>query len=505
MEYKYTIIATLSFSIFICMQPYFSHAQNVSVTHETRRSFIEKLPKPQQSAFDDRSTDVYIVNELTNPPTSMILVAKGIERGKWKAGGYWGNAGPSNIIAPGSAGKAATTSTAWLFGSGGWAKYKVQDDGTLLTFRWYNPYLGLPEYSNTSSKKNYYFERREEEGKNARIIWYIKRKSPIKNYSVVITADPQPWRLESGDPNAESNREPWIKANKKVANAIETHAAAFYIINGDLTEYGRPQTYQDYADVYKSIVYPLYEGLGNHDYYNNIRDCTIPISNLSKDACAVSAVKRMFQEIRKYSSALPEFNTHEANRRFISHNVMRHVIKGSLSYSWDYGDIHYVQLQNYPTYTATLYDGQTRVIITKALKWLDQDLAAADRRGKVTILNFHDARPYFKDNDSHFLHPQNAKDLAVFKSIIQRHNVKAIFVGHAHGQFSCRARDDKVFGNIPVYTAGALFKGDYYLVNVWGKNIHVKAYNGKTGKPALVKDLGLNGSKVKWWRSCSNL
>ncbi|ENN94306.1 metallophosphoesterase [Bartonella vinsonii] len=505
MKYKYTIISIFSFTIFVCMKPYFSHAQNLSVTHETRRSFIEKLPKPKQSAFDDRSTDVYIVNELTNPPASMVLIGKGIARGEWKAGGHWGAAGPSVMIASGFAGTAATTSNAWLFGSGGWAKYRVQDDGTVLTFRWYNPYMGSPVYTAISSKKEYYFERRVEGGKNARVIWYVKRREPVKNYSVVIAADPQAWRLESGDPNANSNREPWLKANRKVANALESHAATFYIVNGDLTEFGRSQTYQDYADVYKSIAYPIYEGLGNHDYYNNVGDCIIPLESLSKDACAVSAVQRMIQEINKYSHALPKFNKDVTSRKVSHPDIKRYIITGSLSYSWDYGDIHYVQLHNYPTYTANLRSGNTSVKITKALKWLKKDLAAADKREKVTILNFHDARPYFNDNDSHFLHPKNKKDLAAFKSIITSHNVKAIFVGHEHQQVSCLTQDDKVFGNIPVYTAGALFKGDYYLVDVRGKDLHVKAYNGKTGQPALVKDLGLNGANTNKKNSCSNL
>lgn len=504
MQYK-IIVTIIFFTTFICMKPHYLHAQNVCVTNETRRDFINKLPIPKRIAYDDRSTDVYIVNELTNPPTSMVLIDKGIERGEWKTDAYWKNKVPSNIIASGCVGKAATTSNAWLFGSGGWVKYKIQDDGTILKFRWYNPYRGANEYSATASSKDYYFERVEGGGDNARTIWYVKRKAPIKNYKVVIAADPQPWRLDTGDPNANSNRQPWIKENKKVAHAIESHAASFYIINGDLTEFGRPQTYQDYADVYKSIVYPVYEGLGNHDYYNNIRDCTIPVSNLSKDACALSAVKRMLQELDKYSSSLPEFNQHVTFHKLIRYETARKIIMGSLSYSWDYGDIHYVQLQNYPTYTANLSDGSTKVRITSALKWLKKDLAAADARGKVTILNFHDARPYIGDQDSHFLHPKNAQKLAAFKSIITSHNVKAIFVGHEHQRFYCRAQDDKVFGNIPVYTAGALFKGDYYLVNVRGKNIYVKAYNGKTGKPVLVENLGRNGANATLWKSCSNL
>ncbi len=517
------------FTTFVCMKPYSLHAQNICVKNDPRRDFINTLPKPKRIAqdicvknkprrdfintlpkpkriaYDDRSTDVYIVNELTNPPSSMVLIDKGIERGEWKTGPYWENKGPSNRIKSGCVGKAATTSNAWLFGSGGWATYKVQDDGTILKFRWYNPYIGANEYFATASRKGYYFERVEEGGDNARTIWYIKRKEPIKNYTVVIAADPQPWRLDTGDPNANSNRQPWIEENKKVARAIESHAASFYIINGDLTEFGRPQTYQDYADIYKSIAYPVYEGLGNHDYYNNIGDCMIPLTSLSKNACAISAVQRMLQELKKYSRSLPEFNQHVTSRVLIRYERAYNIITGSLSYSWDYGDIHYVQLHNYPTYTANLSGDYTKVRIMSALRWLKKDLAAADARGKVTILNFHDARPYFGDKDSHFLHPKNARRLAAFKSIITNHNVKAIFVGHEHQHVYCRAQDDKVFGNIPVYTAGALFRGDYYLVNVRGKNIYVKAYNGKTGKPVLVENLGRNGANTSLAESCSNL
>ncbi|PIT68150.1 metallophosphoesterase [Bartonella tribocorum] len=504
MKDKKRIITALSFTLFVLLKPCASHSQGLSVTHETRKSFVEKLPKPERMAFDDRSTDVYIVNELTDPPTSMVLIDKAIERGKWKTGEYWGNKGPSKTIAAGFVGKAATTSNAWLFGSGGWVKYKVADDGTILKFRWYNPYSGANKYSVTSTNKNYYFERMEGLGDNARTIWYVKRKAP-KNYKVVIAADPQPWRLDSGNPNANSNREPWLNVNRKVAKALESHAAAFYIINGDLTEYGRPQTYQDYANVYKRGVYSVYEGLGNHDYYNNLSDCIIPLSNLSKDACAVSAVKRMLKEIDRYKGSLPHFNQHVTYRPFLHMETAHYLITGSLSYSWDYGDIHYVQLQNYPTYTARLFDGHTKVNITSALGWLKKDLAAARKRGKEIILNFHDARPYFRDKDSHFITPQNMKNLAAFKSIIMRYNVKAIFVGHQHRQDYCRVQDDKVFGNIPIYTAGALFKGDYYLVDVQGKNIHVKAYNGKTGTPVLLKDLGKNGEKIFSSNTCSLL
>lgn len=45
------------------------------------------------------------------------------------------------------------------------------------------------------------------------------------------------------------------------------------------------------------------------------------------------------------------------------------------------------------------------------------------------------------------------------------------------------AEDDRVFGNT-VYTAGTFSNGDYYHIDV----------NGKDGKPFLIKDLGMIGA-----------
>nr|WP_139412319.1 metallophosphoesterase [Bartonella mastomydis] len=325
-----------------------------------------------------------------------------------------------------------------------------------------------------------------------------------KDYTIIITADPQPWRLITGDPNSINSRDPWIRVNKKVAQALKSHKADFIIVNGDLTEYGRKETYDDYANIYKKLGVPVYEGLGNHDYADNIQDCIIPKAlNFFSDSCAISAVERMVSEIKKYEKTLSNFSK-DLSEKWLFNGL--YLIEGSLSYSWDHGDIHYVQLQNYPLYEVSLRERTTSIRIKNSLDWLKKDLEAADKRGKVTILNFHDARPYLEDNDSHFLQPQNVQKLAEFKSIITSHNVKAIFVGHEHLQFYCHAENDKVFGNIPIYTVGALFIGNYRLVNVQGKNISVQAYNGATGEPVLDEDfLGANRIKVFPLKGCSNL
>ncbi|WP_022708774.1 aegerolysin family protein [Bartonella bovis] len=487
MNYKYIAITMIAFIISGCTS---FHSEN------TKNMFIDaRQYKDETKAFDDRSTDVTIVNNIKG--TSLVPISYGLSGGEWKR--------KPGTIESGQAGKMGTTSNAWLTGAGGWVKYQVQDDGTILTFKWNNPYTGKNSYSVNSSDKDYFFTTKGTgKGNNATMTWNVNRKSSMKDHLLIIAADPQAWRLDYGDPNSTANRDPWIKTNTKVAQAIKSHRADFHLVNGDLTEFGRPKTYTDYKNVYN--IPNLYEGLGNHDYANNVGDCTL-IGTISRDSCAMSAVTRMLSEINKYETQLPNFNKDVTDKFISSFPGVQptRFIEGSLSYSWDYGDIHYVQLQNFPIYTVHMSDVYFSINITKSLDWLEKDLKAAADRGKTTILNFHDARRHVGDHDSHFIKPENIQDLTKFKSILARYDIAAIFVGHTHVQSFCQAKDDKVFGNIPVYTAGALYRGDYYLLDVKGKSVNVKAYNGKNGTGVVVRNLGFIGDNQSFSNTCSNL
>ncbi|WP_418115222.1 metallophosphoesterase [Sorlinia euscelidii] len=445
----------------------------------------------------------------------MTRVDQGVWEGEWKAS-------PPSTIPFNSDGHMETTSNAWLHGAGGWAKYRVENDGADLTFAWYNPYSGGNTYWVNSDPDDYYFTQEGTgSGDNASITWYVRKKvrpQPITNYRAIIMADAQPWRLSSGgDPNSESaNGAEWRAIDSNTLNAIKEHSnVKFMINNGDLTEYGRTTQYDDYARIYHSTNIPLLEGLGNHDYANNVHDCYEFLDwGPSSDGCALNMVTREYDHIQDLKNNIDRipgaaFSSDVSHSEDASPVAIFDEFNGSFSYSWDVGDVHYVQLQNYPLYTTHLEADnivlRTRVNITKSLDWLKRDLERADLRGKVTIINFHDARPFYNDGDSHFLNRGNLQDLATFKSIITSHKVKAIFVGHTHAQAYCRATDDTAFGNIPVYTAGALFNGDYYLIDVKGQDISVSAFNGRTGMPDLVRDLGVIGSDTDFSTTCSNL
>lgn len=64
------------------------------------------------------------------------------------------------------------------------------------------------------------------------------------------------------------------------------------IINGDLTSFWHGSQAALYKQYYSELAYPLYPGLGNHDYSNNVDDCGYKAIYLNRDKnrCAKEAV-----------------------------------------------------------------------------------------------------------------------------------------------------------------------------------------------------------------------
>jgi len=143
------------------------------------------------------------------------------------------------------------------------------------------------------------------------------------------------------------------------------------------------------------------------------------------------------------------------------------------------GEIHFVQLNNYPTYEVELDHYTNRSIdIIQSIDWLEEDLKNALLRGKTTILNFHDAYDHFRKNT-------NENERIRLEKMITKYNVIAIFYGHSH---NAGESDKKFLTNVKHYDSGALFKGDYLFVEVKGKCINVSFYNGISGDAKKIED-----------------
>ncbi|XTZ40196.1 aegerolysin family protein [Salmonella enterica] len=410
-----------------------------------------------------RSVDAIIIN-LTNSVLTFDSTSL------WH--GCWSATVPKNVAAYSTA-HVRSESCGVLTGTEGAARYH-DSDGKEFVVYWNNPWSGSNTFDATTQNSNYVAGYTGNQGTNVSVKAFFSYARTPSAFKAIIASDPQAWRLETGDPNSESNRSPWLSRNKNTAQAINTIVGqdhpAFMIVNGDITEFGREATRNDYHAVYDTISTPVLYGLGNHDYANNVGDCTVP-GNLSSSSCAYTAVWSMGKEIVGYNSLFSK------NGNFRDDYDENTSVTQSLAYSWDYGYMHFVQLQNYPTYAVSIY----MYTIKKSLDWLEQDLKLAKERGKYSILNMH-------DYSQHFISNATAAEKERFKNLINTYRVVAIFGGHSH--VYKRVNYDgghSVYGNAVVYDSGALFKGDFLRVNFGDVCLKVEVMNGKTGVPKVVQ------------------
>lgn len=309
------------------------------------------------------------------------------------------------------------------------------------------------------------------------------------------------------------------------------------VMNGDLTAYWHAEQAMGYKQTYPGFLQvPYYPGLGNHDYANNVNDCTYADGFFpDKNMCAKQAVYYMAGMIedvkmpnlvnkdlsqyvmienlggfnarmivrytadgvtstltsnvtsaRQYNSVILPPGSHDLDvdlqySNGSSWNTIRHYNPssapggmcystrgtiwsastqveacprsewpdgsyGSLSYSYDLGDYHFVQLNLTPGYDVNLpgvtvltpYIGPFGLPayrtpsfhVTNSWNWLKKDVAAATAAGKFIILNMHaaDSAQGSRLDD----YPLTDSQLM---QVLNGSRVIALFSGHIHSDF----------------------------------------------------------------------
>ena len=167
---------------------------------------------------------------------------------------------------------------------------------------------------------------------------------------------------------------------------------------------------------------------------------------------------------------------------------IRRLHEGSLAYSWDVGNVHFFQLQNYPTYQREWEAYNSADCLRKifrikpCLSWLRRDLTAARNEGRAIVLNYH--TPGYEGDDREF-----SKMLSEFK-------VSVIFVGHVHPNIGRRPADD--IGRIPLFYCGAASQSTYLRVRFSDDHMNVdrvSSLNGQTQRtPDVNPELGYSSN-----------
>lgn len=293
------------------------------------------------------------------------------------------------------------------------------------------------------------------------------------DFYMAFMSDPQyPWSCRTQGENCDDRNRAWqdninqIDSLNALQDSLGKEHLAGLVINGDLTAFGHDWQLDAFRELYhKRLRMTVYPGLGNHDIANNVDDCF-------ENGCATG----MMQYLKSQVDALNvrNFDYADSGTYYQFPSLKRRHSK-SFAYSWDVGDVHFVQLNNYPTYTASwngwIFSKARREYyqIESARQWLIEDLEQATLEGKHIILNYHISA--FTDE---------------ITDILQQYKVSAIFAGHLHqyiGQvdFHTLWNFYGVGQHLPVFLGGAAVFQKYLLVRFMADQFEVSLVSSEPG------------------------
>ena len=296
----------------------------------------------------------------------------------------------------------------------------------------------------------------------------------------VISSDPQyPWSCGPKGGSCNNTTQADLDNTKQVdsMNAIQktygkSHVAGS-IINGDLTAYGHDWQLAKYFQFYeRDLKMNNYPGLGNHDYANNVNDTYQNYGATRMMEYLVNSVNTLNVHSFDYSDS-GSYSRYREN---------------SFGYSWDVGNVHFVQLNNYPTYS-TSWNGwnfnrarRDYFNIRSSLSWLRNDLSQAYSKGKKIILNFHDWGNHSNTSDAEFV------------QILKDFKVAAIFAGHIHSSIGKASQYSDLHGagrHLPVFRSGAAVYNDYLLARFLKNDMIVSRVDSSYGSDYRLSTVGV--------------
>lgn len=295
--------------------------------------------------------------------------------------------------------------------------------------------------------------------------FYVSLAWSYEDFYMAVTADPQlTWACSEGSTcqrSATSVDAQGIVSNKWQAESInklvEQYGSAFkgVIVNGDLTAYGHKNEFAQYKKYFRDLIKaPVFDGLGNHDYSNNIDDCF-------NNNCARRMVHYMYDKVAFHGSLTRNYDFKESHV-YYKFPSLRQDFKGSLAYSYDIQGVHFIQLNFHPGYQRSFkywnfkHATMEHYQITPAFAWLEKDLEQAYKDGKTIVVNLHDIGDHLAGADKER-----------FKQLLEKYKVGGLFSGHIHSLVG--PSNDGV--NLPSFRSGSSPYNTFLLVHFENKKL----------------------------------
>ena len=221
------------------------------------------------------------------------------------------------------------------------------------------------------------------------------------DFYIIVTADPQyPWSCYDSytedcndQSQAKMDLDIMVSSMNRLKHRLGSNKVLGVIINGDLTAYGHGWQLSQYKKFFdEDLEINNYSGLGNHHIQNNVNDCF-------ENNCSTNMVNYLKDKMDQLAISSFDYDESKTYYHFPS---FRKTHTGSYAYSWEIGNVHFIQLNNYPGYS-TKWNGwnfakarRDYYTITSSYHWLENDLQKATANGDRIIINCH--QPLFYES-----------------------------------------------------------------------------------------------------------
>jgi hypothetical protein len=292
------------------------------------------------------------------------------------------------------------------------------------------------------------------------------------------------WQWYDGIPGDDFSKQLGYETNRKQVAAMNLLASGAsgvvpdgylppsqVIVNGDLTEYGRTAQWDAYEAEYPGkLAIPVYPGLGNHDYGENVHDrCEQSPEDWDgfdwgegSNWCGNNSRRKIESWVDEHRASLHSFDP------------------GSLAYSWVKNGVHFIQLHNYPAYEEPDFH------ISKSIPWLRSELADAVNAGRRVVLHMHDFDNDPVDDDGN---PTGDAELLDALRGFEYH-VIGIFAGHIHRKAGHRGYVKINDARIPWFRSGSATWSFFLLVQFDPDRMKVTVIDSQTGFPQKIEEDG---------------
>ncbi|MFN8347783.1 MAG: metallophosphoesterase [Spirosomataceae bacterium] len=313
--------------------------------------------------------------------------------------------------------------------------------------------------------------------------------TPASGFHMIIASDTQyPWakdmrvtREQSEVESKQYNNE-FVKTMNELNDQLGNVKGV--IINGDLTNFGHAKELDVFKQIYSGLKLPMHVSLGNHDYANNVDDTY-------ENGAANNMVEYMVEQLKAKNYPNSDYKVENGYN-----GTVVTTISGSLAYSWNEGNVHFVQLQYYPLYErewsnyVSLGAAKTKTVkITNSFQWLANDLAAARNAGKAIIVLFHDPYEHWSDQyvkgvrtegNKPKARPDADAKSAELANLFKTYKVSAVFGGHIHENHGLFTPDYRGTG-VPLFYSGSADQNHYLLAKFDDSKMTVEKITSANG------------------------